>query len=111
MDVWNFILDHGSQFWSNGATHARLDPRGDAARPLRSADPEAAFIARALVWRALDALPPRRRAVLVMYELEGATIPAIAGLLGVTPVTVRWHLSRGRRDMAKMIGRPGGDES
>ena len=24
MDVWNFILDHGSQFWSNGATHARL---------------------------------------------------------------------------------------
>ena len=24
MDVWNFIFDHGSQFWSNGATHARL---------------------------------------------------------------------------------------
>ena len=24
MDVWNFILDHGSEFWSNGATHARL---------------------------------------------------------------------------------------
>jgi len=24
VDVWNFILDHGSQFWSNGATHARL---------------------------------------------------------------------------------------
>jgi len=24
VDVWNFILDHGSEFWSNGATHARL---------------------------------------------------------------------------------------
>ena len=24
MDVWNFILDHGSDFWSNGVTHARL---------------------------------------------------------------------------------------
>lgn len=24
MDVWNFILDHGSEFWSNGVTHARL---------------------------------------------------------------------------------------
>jgi osmoprotectant transport system permease protein len=24
VDVWNFILDHGSEFWSNGLTHARL---------------------------------------------------------------------------------------
>jgi osmoprotectant transport system permease protein len=24
VDVWNFIVDHGSEFWSNGATHARL---------------------------------------------------------------------------------------
>ena len=24
MDVWNFILHHGSDFWSNGVTHARL---------------------------------------------------------------------------------------
>jgi len=24
VDVWNFILDHGSDFWSNGVTHARL---------------------------------------------------------------------------------------
>lgn len=97
--------------WRLRASHARLDPRGDAGRPLQPADPEAAFIARSLVWRALDALPPRRRAVLVMYELDGATIPAIAGLLGVTAVTVRWHLSRARRDMAKRIGSPGGDES
>jgi RNA polymerase sigma-70 factor (ECF subfamily) len=97
--------------WRMRASHARLDPAGDAGRPLRPADPEAAFIARSLVWRALDALPPRRRAVLVMYELDGATIPDIAGLLGVTAVTVRWHLSRARRDMAKRIGSLGGDES
>jgi RNA polymerase sigma-70 factor (ECF subfamily) len=94
--------------WRLRASHARLDPRGTAGRPLASADPEAAFIARSLVWQALDALPPRRRAVLIMYELEGAAIPAIARLLGVTAVTVRWHLSRGRRDMAKTIR---GDES
>ena len=24
MDVWNFILDHGSEFWSSGVTHAQL---------------------------------------------------------------------------------------
>ena len=32
---------------------------------------EAALLARVVVWRALDALTPRRRAVVVMHELEG----------------------------------------
>ena len=91
--------------WRTRAIRTRLDPRGDAGRPLRPADLEAAFIARSLVWHALDALAPRRRAVLIMYELEGADIPAIARLLGVTPVTVRWHLSLGRREMARIIRR------
>ena len=56
------------------------------------------------VWRALDALAPRRRAILVMYELDGMAIPAIARLLDVAPVTVRWHLSRGRRELARVLG-------
>jgi predicted transcriptional regulator len=43
----------------------------------------------------------------VLYELEGKTIPAIATLLGVTAVTVRWHLSRGRKDLARIIGQEG----
>jgi RNA polymerase sigma-70 factor (ECF subfamily) len=64
---------------------------------------EAALIARATVWRALDILKPRRRAALVMYELEGLPIPAIASLLGIGAVTVRWHLSMGRRDLARVL--------
>lgn len=68
-----------------------------------SDNPEAAVMARAVVWHALERLPPRRRTAIVMYELEGATIPAIAKLLGVTPVTVRWHLSRGRRELARLL--------
>ena len=74
---------------------------------------EAALIARATVWRALDILKPRRRAVLVMYELEGLPIPAIASLLGIRAVTARWHLSMGRRDLARVLkSRMGGtDES
>lgn len=66
-------------------------------------DQEAVLIARATVWRALDALTPRRRAVVVMRELEGLTIPAIASLLGITAITVRWHLSMGRRDLARAL--------
>jgi RNA polymerase sigma factor (sigma-70 family) len=90
--------------WRRTAARKRLDPEGTAhaARP-ESPDHEAAFIARTMVWRALERLSPRRRAVLVLHELEGATVPAIAKLLGVTAVTVRWHLSRGRRELADVI--------
>jgi len=66
---------------------------------------EGALIAKAVVEQALQALPPRRRAILVMYELEGAAIPAIAKLLGIRAVTVRWHLSVGRGEMARLIGK------
>jgi RNA polymerase sigma-70 factor (ECF subfamily) len=68
-----------------------------------SAHPESALIARRLVQQALQSLPPRRRAILILYELEGAAIPAIARLLGVSAVTVRWHLSVGRREMARAL--------
>ena len=67
-------------------------------------DPEAALIARSMVWRALEALPPRRRAVIVMHELEGTSIADIARLLGIAAVTVRWHLSTGRRELTRILG-------
>jgi DNA-directed RNA polymerase specialized sigma24 family protein len=60
-------------------------------------------MARATVWRTLDALTPRRRAVVVMHELEGLTMSAIASLLGISAITVRWHLSIGRRDLARAL--------
>jgi RNA polymerase sigma-70 factor, ECF subfamily len=65
---------------------------------------ESELVARSTIWRALEALPPRRRAILVLYEIEGTAIPEIARLLGVTAVTVRWHLSVGRRELARVIG-------
>ena len=68
-----------------------------------SADPEAALLARSIIWQALQRLPPRRRAILVLYEIEGVAIPAIAKLLGVAAVTVRWHLSIGRRELAAAV--------
>jgi RNA polymerase sigma-70 factor (ECF subfamily) len=90
--------------WRRTAARKRLDPEGEAhaARP-QPLDHEAALIAQTTVWRALERLPPRRRAVLVLHELEGTTIPAIARLIGVTAVTVRWHLSLGRRELAAII--------
>jgi RNA polymerase sigma-70 factor (ECF subfamily) len=89
--------------WRHAAVRTRAVAAGHVV-PAESVDPEAGLLARQMVQRALEMLPPRRRAILVMYELEGATIPSIAKMLGVTAVTVRWHLSVGRREMAKTLG-------
>ena len=94
--------------WRKTAVRTRHDR--DTSYPTRVAnDQEAVFIARATVWRALDTLTPRRRAVVVMHELEGLTISAIASLLGITAITVRWHLSVGRRALARVLRPQMGD--
>jgi RNA polymerase sigma-70 factor (ECF subfamily) len=89
--------------WRRAARRQQLDERGDSRAALAPADPESAAVARSVVWRALESLAPRRRAVVVMHELEGAPVGRIAALLGVSEVTVRWHLSMGRRQLARVI--------
>jgi RNA polymerase sigma-70 factor (ECF subfamily) len=93
----NLSRDH----WRKSAVRRRYADTAVAGQT--SSDTESELIARTAVWQALDRLPPRRRAVVIMYELEGLTIAAIASLLGITQVTARWHLSKGRRDLARII--------
>ena len=45
----------------------------------------------------------RRRAIVVMHELEGMPPEAIARVLGVTKMTVQWHLSMARRELRKLL--------
>jgi len=91
--------------WRKTSVRDRHDKAGFGGDYLASGvrDPEAALIARTAVWQALDVLPPRRRAIVVMYELEGLAIPAIASLLGISAITVRWHLSMGRHDLTRAL--------
>lgn len=85
--------------WRKAANRKRNEFKVDLlTRP--PSDPETQAIARMMVGQALDALHPRRRAVVVLHELEGMNASAIASLLGLSAVTVRWHLSRGRRELA-----------
>ena len=88
--------------WRKAAVRRRYDD-DKASLTVVQTDPEAALVAHAVVWSALDALPPRRRAVVVMHELEGLTVNDIASALRITAITVRWHLSRGRRDLARAL--------
>jgi RNA polymerase sigma-70 factor (ECF subfamily) len=61
-------------------------------------------VAKITVEDALKRLGARRRAVVVLHELEGEPIARIAALLGIASVTVRWHLARGKRELARVLG-------
>ena len=74
--------------------------------PVGSPNPEDAAVARATIEVALAELPPRRRAVIVLHELEGRSTEQISELLGVSRVTVRWHLAAGRRDLRHLLAGP-----
>jgi RNA polymerase sigma-70 factor (ECF subfamily) len=93
--------------WRQAAARRRLDETADRTLTLAGTDQESALIARSIVWNALNRLTPRRRAIIVMHELEGNSVHAIARTLRVTSTTVRWHLSMGRRELAKAIGTRG----
>ena len=96
--------------WRQRAVRQRPVP-AEFSAPGMTPSGEAALIARTTIWRALDGLTPRRRAILVMCELEGQSIAAVANMLGVNAVTIRWHLSRGRRELARAIGTSGSTQS
>ncbi len=96
------LIDIRRDQWRKTASESRalkaLLQAGRSAISGREA--EAAVLNRAAVWQGLDLLAPRRRAILVLHELEGIGIPALASLLGISAITVRWHLSMGRRELA-----------
>jgi len=68
-------------------------------------DPERAAVARATVQAAVGRLRPRQRAVIVLHELEELPVRRVAELLGLAQVTVRWHLSAGKKELARMLTR------
>ena len=92
--------------WRKASTRKRHD-RAGALVPNRQ-EFEPALIAQNTVWQALEVLSPRRRAIVVMRELEELPIPAIASLLGISGITVRWHLSLGRYELMEALKPRGG---
>jgi RNA polymerase sigma-70 factor (ECF subfamily) len=53
----------------------------------------------AQVRQAMLALPPRRRLVIELFELEGYSITEIARVLESAPSTIRWHLHVARHQL------------
>ena len=67
------------------------------------ASPESQAIARSSIQAALAHLSPKRRAVIVLRELEDLPVAEVAQLLGMNPGTVRWHHSSGRKELAQVF--------
>ncbi len=61
------------------------------------------LIHRQAVRDALTSLNPKRRAIVVLHELEDRPMREVARLLGITPVTARWHLAKARRQLAAVL--------
>jgi len=91
--------------WRRVAVREREQPYLKAAEEPDAAPKaaETAAVARATVRSALSRLSPRRRAVIVLHELEGQAVREVARLLGVAEVTVRWHLLAARRELARLL--------
>lgn len=52
---------------------------------------------------AVARLSPRERDVFVLHEMEELTSKEVAGVLGITQITVRRHLSRARESLRKIL--------
>lgn len=85
------------------------DSEADTGHPMsvpRSETPEQALEReeeRERVRRALDSLPPKKRIVLYLHEIEGHDLKEIAYLVDANPVTVRTRLFYARKDFYRKI--------
>jgi RNA polymerase sigma-70 factor (ECF subfamily) len=89
--------------WRKASVRTRAAPRVSPVHEAVPATAESALIAKRAVWQALDALAPRRRAIVVLAEIDGMPPADIAALLGLAVMTVRWHLSMARRELKRTL--------
>lgn len=52
---------------------------------------------------AIDALPPRQRVIVMMFEVDGYSGAEIATTLGISVDTVRWHLHEARHALRRVL--------
>ncbi|MFD1716682.1 RNA polymerase sigma factor SigE [Georgenia deserti] len=102
----NLFLDQARR-----RSRLRMDPLGEAGERLPAAsdsgEPERGFEHAHLdldVQAALDSLPPKYRAAVVLCDIEGLSYEEIAATLGVKMGTVRSRIHRARAMLRDQLG-------
>lgn len=93
--------------------HRRVERRYAAPRlvdegPAWNADPEQELISdevSAAISRAIEALPPRQREIIVLRWRDGASYERIALMLGISQKTVGNHITRAMDHLRYSLGR------
>jgi len=91
-----------------GDTDGHQGPREELERrPALDPSPEATLLQaerRAELLAAVDRLPERQRAVVVLSQFEGHATRDVAAMLDLTEATVRVHLFRAIRSLRRILG-------
>jgi len=106
----NLVRDRSRRDKVRRVAAERREDVGPATQRATTPGPAESALARHDLRRALARLPARRRAVLVMHELEELDSGEIARLLGIARATVRWHLAAGRTELARALGAGRGED-
>lgn len=93
--------------------HRRVERRYSAPRvvdegPAWSPDPEQEYLSdevTAAISRAIEALPPRQREIIVLRWRDGASYERISHLLGISQKTVGNHITRAMDHLRYSLGR------
>lgn len=109
------VTNTARDFWRSPSQRARagsfeLEAAGGVADPSEWADPERRLMAverRSSVERALAALPPPDREVILLRDYEDLTTPQIAAALGMREDAVRQRYSRAVKRLAETFRRLG----
>ncbi|HUP18386.1 MAG TPA: RNA polymerase sigma factor [Gemmatimonadota bacterium] len=105
--IVNTALDHlrrrrrASEVEMDGIDHPEVTGRESAFEPPDRGVERREFLGR--LERALRALPPRQREVVVLHDVEGLSTREVAERCGLPPATVRSNLFYGREKLRRML--------
>ena len=96
--AYNCYIDH-----SRKKSPQRTDPESFEAQNVPSGDSADAAFRYQQLYQALDRIPEKEKAVIVLHYFEDKSIKEIAAILEMPAGTVKYHLSVGRTHLKEYI--------
>lgn len=105
--AYNRYLDWQKSYW---VQHRDGIDDSESAQALSADDaPDRAFLYEPL-YRAIDALPPQEKAVVLLYYMDEKSLREIHAITNLSMGTITSHLFRARKRLKKMLTPPAPSE-